>query len=962
MTSTISEPTIGRDAREQAAQRGDPGGRSPGRVQTGRRAKLSRELSGRPVADKSRVPVPGVPLLLRHRVTNLIQSASASRVTAVCAPTGAGKTIACAIWAAGADHDAAGRIAWVSLDPGDREPERLWASIGMALAGIPAKDIAGDLPDPADVDYPLRLAEAAQRLRKPLTLVIDDVQELADSRALPSLDLLVRHGPPRLRLLLAGRHLAGLGVARLRVSGELTEIGSSDLACTPDEARAYFAMIGIDMPPERLDDVLSRTQGWITGLRLAALRPGQGRALGAPWRISGDEPHVADYLRDEVLATLPPDHRQFLLRTCVADRICGDLADELTGRGGGTATLDQLSRENAMIGLAAPNLADGEPTLGAAPGRVEYRYHPLLLDQLRAELRRELPAEVPLLTKRAARWQAAVGQHADALRNAAQAGDWDFGARLLAKAGPELLLPGPAALLEPVLATFPASRYASDAPVAAALAAAGLRTGDVSATQVHLDNASAAVSRTPAGQRVLVSTWLQALRLMHATVRGKAGADLIEQGTVMATRAASTVCGDAERQALGLLWSAIGMAALSCMRLADARDAMTQAYRHLGSGGHCEFAARAVGWRAVAEAMYGDLLTADELVTEVAKRADDADDGAADPLPARLADLARAYVHLAKDETASARRMLDLSEADGTARDCENLVASALATVARARLALCDGDQGAARRLVTRLRYQGMNPAGRLRRGADSLRAWGRTPAANCEETATIDDALAPLDADIALGEGNVAGARLALSRADHEVASGRADLMLGAAKVLLAEGDSQAALKQAETCLTGGAAQITLRDQVSALVTAAVANRRLGQSEQAADQLGFALALAEPHGLYRPFLDGGSAARSALTVLIRPANQGAAVAARILQRFDTRSARPADAPAVVPLTCSELAVLRFLPSHMTNQEIAESLFLSINTVKTHLRSVYRKLGVTTRRQAISSAGRLGLL
>jgi DNA-binding NarL/FixJ family response regulator len=92
------------------------------------------------------------------------------------------------------------------------------------------------------------------------------------------------------------------------------------------------------------------------------------------------------------------------------------------------------------------------------------------------------------------------------------------------------------------------------------------------------------------------------------------------------------------------------------------------------------------------------------------------------------------------------------------------------------------------------------------------------------------------------------------------------------------------------------------------------------------------------------------------------PANQGAAVAARILQRFDTRPARPADAPAMVPLTGSELAVLRFLPSHMTNQEIAEALFLSINTVKTHLRSVYRKLGVRTRRQAISTADRLGLL
>ncbi len=204
--------------------------------------------------------------------------------------------------------------------------------------------------------------------------------------------------------------------------------------------------------------------------------------------------------------------------------------------------------------------------------------------------------------------------------------------------------------------------------------------------------------------------------------------------------------------------------------------------------------------------------------------------------------------------------------------------------------------------------------------------------------------------------------ARLALARAGDGPDRDRAELLIGSAKVLLAEGDSQAALAQAQTCLTGTAGQVTLRDQVCALVLAAVAHRRLGQPEQAADQLGYALALAEPHGMYRPFLDGGPAARSALTVLIRPANQGAAVAARILQRFDTRPARTADAPATVPLTGSELAVLRFLPSHMTNQEIAEALFLSINTVKTHLRSIYRKLGVTTRRQAIGVSGRLGLL
>ena len=220
------------------------------------------------------------------------------------------------------------------------------------------------------------------------------------------------------------------------------------------------------------------------------------------------------------------------------------------------------------------------------------------------------------------------------------------------------------------------------------------------------------------------------------------------------------------------------------------------------------------------------------------------------------------------------------------------------------------------------------------------------------------------LDADIALRDGDPGRARLALARASEGRGFDRADLAVAHARVLLAESDNRGALAAAGRCLDGTASQITLHDQISALITASVACRRLGQAERAVEQLTGALVLAEPHGSYRAFLDGGPAVRSALTVLIRPASQGAALTARILQRFDTCPARPGDPPggAAVPLTSSELAVLRFLPSHMTNQEIAEALFLSINTVKTHLRSVYRKLSVTTRRQAISRASRLGLL
>jgi LuxR family maltose regulon positive regulatory protein len=154
------------------------------------------------------------------------------------------------------------------------------------------------------------------------------------------------------------------------------------------------------------------------------------------------------------------------------------------------------------------------------------------------------------------------------------------------------------------------------------------------------------------------------------------------------------------------------------------------------------------------------------------------------------------------------------------------------------------------------------------------------------------------------------------------------------------------------------------MQEKIAALLVAAVAHRRLGLAESAAEYLEQAMALAEPDGACRPFLDAGPAARSAITVLIPPDSRSAGFAARLLERFACQLPRAAESPeqAEVSLTDSELAVLRFLPSHMTNQEIAEALFLSINTVKTHLRSAYRKLGVASRRQAIARGRRLDLL
>jgi len=234
---------------------------------------------------------------------------------------------------------------------------------------------------------------------------------------------------------------------------------------------------------------------------------------------------------------------------------------------------------------------------------------------------------------------------------------------------------------------------------------------------------------------------------------------------------------------------------------------------------------------------------------------------------------------------------------------------------------------------------------------------------------------VALLDAEISIAAGERERARATLTDvaghpgtsdpADAADAAGpvvRVQAAVDQARLLIADEDDKAALKLVAPVLDAPPGACSTIDRIRALLAAAVAHRRLSQTGEAAEVLSQALALAEPEDACGPFLLAGAAVRSALTVLISPSNRCAAFAGKILDRFDGRLSKPAASQPAALLTDSEVAVLRFLPSHMTNQEIAESLFLSINTIKTHLSSVYRKLGVANRRQAIAQARRLELL
>jgi LuxR family maltose regulon positive regulatory protein len=856
------------------------------------------------------------------------QLGASARVTMVSAPPGAGKTVLLRSWISQAGL--AEHAAWVPAGRGERDPQQFWLSVLAALrrtapgsALVQALTAAPELDGWAVVERLLAdLAPLADRV----WLVIDDVHELGPD-ALRQLELLILRAPPGLRFVLAARHDVRLGLHRLRLEGELAEIREPDLRFTVAEAWELFGAAGVKLREPGL--LVERTEGWAAGLRLAALSLAGG---ADPERFeaefSGTERTVAEYLLAEVLDRQSEQARRLLLRTSVLERVNGELADLLAGGSGGERVLQDLEQANAFV-------------VALDPGRSWFRYHHLFADLLQLELRRTAPEEVTALHQVAADWLAGHGYPVEAVRHGQAAGDWELAARLLADHWPGLHLDGQAATVHELLAAFPAVTRAADAELAVVAAADELAQGSLEAAERYLTLAERQSASVLAGQREYGRLLLGVVQLLLDRQRGNLAAVTADARDLQAMAQVA----DAAQPGLGADLSALALISLGSTELYATASEDAERYLERGialarRGGRPYLEFTGLAYQASHEFYHSFARAAERgrQAVELAERHGWAGDPAVG-----MACTVVGLVQVWQGQPDEAEPWVQRAERTLTA---ETQPAAVLVIrILRGTLELARDRNAAALAAI-----EAGEPLARRLAGQHYLAA---------RIQALLVHSL------IRLGQADRAAQFLAgLSEQDRD----RVELRVAAATLRLAHGDPQAALAALAPIQEHPVTEDYWGSwQARADVLEAIARDALGDPDAADAALERALDLSEHSGDLTPFLLYPAAGllerqarhrtgHGALVAEIR----GVLAGTRAGPQHGVPPSRPE--PLLEPLSGSEVRVLRYLPTSLSGPEIASELYVSHNTVRTHLRHLYAKLGTHRRADTVARARALGLL
>jgi len=870
----------------------------------------------------SKITPPDLPAwaVTRPRIDKLIAEGVRGPLTSVTGPPGAGKTMAIVAWAAAAGYP--GTLAWLTVDDYDNRPRVFWGYVVAALrrAGVAVPRV---MPGPGRVAvdhvFLARLASALAGQDPPLILVLDDFHLLTEPAVLDGLSYLLRNAAPGLHLVVGSRADPLLPLHRYRVAGQLAEIRADDLAFRVKESGLLLAHHGLTLPESMLERITGRTEGWAAGMRLAALSL-QGRDDPGQFvkELETGDSAITSYLVEEVLNAQPAPVRTMLLRTSVLDSFSADLVCELTGDQRWADRLPALARGNAFI----------RPL-----GHGWYRYHSLFATVLRLKLRIECRGQLTDLYQRAAGWCRRNGRLGEAVRYAAESGDWPFAANMVVDefaVGQLIEARGHPPLAE-VFARLPRDAVWTQPEPLLVQAATRLGRGRVEASAAPLEAAESILDRWPAGDQIPARLAAALIRLALARRTGD-----LEAATAASSRAqalAGQLPGETharhpevEAQVLagrGIVELWAGHLDEAAEHFADGAAASAQAAAYER--------ADCLGYLALADALSGRLDHAAERAEAAAEAISSGSDNLTEHTISAAA-VALAWVHLQRGDMREAHVELKLAESALRA-DPDKLV-SALACAAAAQRVMAGGRATAAVEMIGRAREE-----------------WSPSP------PGWLEARLAVLESRAWTAAGDAAAAVAAAQRATPGP-----EATAALAHAWLAAGDEQAAR---DVLGTEGAEP----EDLGLALAGARLSYGAGDGARGRRCLERALQLAKPERMKLPF----TMEKTWLRQVLRRDPELAGAYRELLEPdvIGPGQAPPAKKPPVpaqpAPLVVERLSarereVLAHASEMLSTAEIATEMYLSVNTVKTHLRSIYRKLSATHRSEAVRRAQQLELI
>jgi LuxR family maltose regulon positive regulatory protein len=909
-----------------------------------------------------------------HLIQRLDEGLESGRqITLVSAPAGFGKTTCISDWVDTLDCP----VTWLSLDAADDDPGRFFAYFVAALQKVEAnlgQEIegvlrSGQLP-PSDVISATLINDIlrAQRVEDRFLLVLDDFHVIQDQSILQVLERLVANPPQPLHLVLLTREDPPLPLARIRANSQLTEIRARHLRFASDDAERFLnEVLGLSLSRADVTALEAKTEGWVVGLQLAGLSV-RDRANPSAFiaTLSGSHRFILSYLTEEVLNRQPEEIQRFLLQTSILDKLNGDLCNAVTGRSDGRTLLERLLSANLFL---SPLDDEGQ----------WYRYHHLFADLLRDlqnALQKDDTAE---LHQRAAHWYARAGDGRtgqsgafvnEAIRHALAAEDYGLAVDLLEHHAMGLIMQGYVKTVNGWVQAIPQEWASSSPRTHLAFAWMHLLRGAYAQASPYLERLEGFFSGSHVSKgetEALKAEWL-VMQSLLLNMQGR-----MTESLALATQALETAPEqDSRVRSLAYFGQAGAYQAMEEYGLGA--DAYRMAIQHGRAAENLIAEMMSTSGLAQLAFEHGQLHLAFEIAEPVSARLE----GSGSPPPistvvyGMLGEVQTQWLQVeeARRNSLRALRLSVLGGYNSGIIGCRVLLS---------RLSQLAGDlEDAAREIQQAVDLVQVDTPDYLRQEAVA------------QQVRVYLARNRPAAAELALqGQGFSFQDRFsfpALSP-DQSIPHSLGLLYNSSVRLLLYQGRARqdpanlgAGIELASRLITGALQSQTLLVALEALLLRAQMHAVLGSTGASQADYARALELAEPEGILGIFVEQGPLVAEALANLIRQ-GQLEATQARYVERILTAFSRlhppgtargeqpAADLPAgiepealIEPLTDRELDVLRLMAEGLKYKEIAESLFISLNTVRSHVKAIYGKLHVNSRTQAVEVARRLRIM